>query len=119
MAEKTRADIEHLKQNWLDDPCWDIEHTEGFEDHRDELKAFHDGITEKRRQKDQAEHEARIAALDAKAGLGGNRALAEYIIGLEDKIEQIESYASTLSERIDENMDRVNSVVDVPRRRYG
>jgi chromosome segregation ATPase len=118
MAEKTRAEIEHLKQNWLDDPCWDIERTEGFEDHHDELKAFHDGITEKRRQKDQAEHEARIAALDTKAGLGGNRALAEYIISLEDRIATIDRYTDRLSERIDENIDRVNSV-GVPRRRYG
>ncbi|WP_368507830.1 hypothetical protein [Bradyrhizobium lupini] len=104
MAEKTRDEIEHLKRNWLDDPHWDVEHTEGFEDHRDELKAFHDGITEKRRQKDQAEHEARIAALDAKAGLGGNRALAEYIISMEDRIESLDSHAERLSERIDENM---------------
>jgi hypothetical protein len=33
----TREDVERLKQNWLKDPCWDIEDTEGFENFRDEL----------------------------------------------------------------------------------
>lgn len=26
--------------DWKQDPCWDIEDTEGFEAHYDELKAF-------------------------------------------------------------------------------
>lgn len=30
---KTRKDIEVLKANWLRDPCWDVEGTEGFEAH--------------------------------------------------------------------------------------
>lgn len=29
-----------LKLDWKRDPCWDIEETEGFEAHRDELLAF-------------------------------------------------------------------------------
>lgn len=40
MTEKTRSEIEALKANWLSDPCWDIETTEGFEAHHDELLAF-------------------------------------------------------------------------------
>ncbi len=42
MTTKTPAEIEQLKTNWLNDPCWDIETTEGFEAHTEELKAFHD-----------------------------------------------------------------------------
>ena len=38
--EKTREDVENLKENWLRDPCWDIEDTEGFEGYYDELLAF-------------------------------------------------------------------------------
>lgn len=34
---KTQAEIEHLKSNWLGDPCWDIEDTKGFEAHYSEL----------------------------------------------------------------------------------
>ena len=44
----------------------------------------------------------RCGALDAKAGLGGNRALAEYIISLEDKIALVDGYTDRLAERIDE-----------------
>lgn len=37
---KAVKDIEALKENWLKDPIWDIEKTEGFEDHTEELLAF-------------------------------------------------------------------------------
>lgn len=37
---KTREEIEALKRNWAEDSCWDLEDTEGFEDHREELTAF-------------------------------------------------------------------------------
>ena len=37
---KTQAELKALKDNWLHDPCWDIEDTEGFEEHKDELKEF-------------------------------------------------------------------------------
>ena len=36
----TRQEIERLKKEWLQDACWDIEDTEGFEEHRAELLAF-------------------------------------------------------------------------------
>ncbi len=29
-----------MKQSWVEDPCWDLENTEGFEEHKEELKAF-------------------------------------------------------------------------------
>jgi hypothetical protein len=32
--------VDTLKAQWLRDPCWDIEDTEGFEDHREELLAY-------------------------------------------------------------------------------
>ena len=38
--KKTREDVEALKKNWLADPCWDIEETEGFEEFYAELYAF-------------------------------------------------------------------------------
>lgn len=37
---KTTEQIDALKANWSKDPCWDIEATEGFEAHREELLAF-------------------------------------------------------------------------------
>ena len=35
-----REEVEELKRHWKKDPCWDIEDTEGFEQYREELKAF-------------------------------------------------------------------------------
>lgn len=40
MAIKTQEEIEKLKASWRHDPCWDIEETEGFEDHKEELLAY-------------------------------------------------------------------------------
>jgi hypothetical protein len=40
MTKKTNEEIEALKLNWAKDPCWDIEDTEGFEEHREELIAW-------------------------------------------------------------------------------
>lgn len=38
--DKTRDEIENLKQNWFSDPIWDLENTEGFEAHKEELLTF-------------------------------------------------------------------------------
>jgi len=37
---KTQSEVKALKDNWFHDPIWDIEETEGFEDYKDELKAY-------------------------------------------------------------------------------
>ncbi len=37
---KSREEVELLKSNWSQDPCWDIEHSEGFEDYYNELVEF-------------------------------------------------------------------------------
>lgn len=37
---RTREEIEDLKREWMMDSIWDIENTEGFEAHHDELLAF-------------------------------------------------------------------------------
>ncbi|WP_034340844.1 hypothetical protein [Deinococcus misasensis] len=39
-APRTPEEIEALKRSWAADPCWDIEATEGFEAHREELQRF-------------------------------------------------------------------------------
>ena len=36
----TESELIALKQNWKADPCWDIWQTEGFEDHKEELRLF-------------------------------------------------------------------------------
>lgn len=39
---RPEADIEKLKQNWKKDPCWDLCDTDGFEAHKEDLKAYQD-----------------------------------------------------------------------------
>jgi len=37
---KTAQEIQSLKINWSNDPNWDIEETEGFEEHKQELYIY-------------------------------------------------------------------------------
>ena len=37
---KTKEEVELLKKSWVNDPIWDIETTEGFEDHVEELRKY-------------------------------------------------------------------------------
>lgn len=39
-ARQSLEALEELKAQWSCDPCWDIEKTEGFEAHRQELYVF-------------------------------------------------------------------------------
>lgn len=45
---KTKDEVQALKDSWLKDPCWDIEDTEGFEDHYEELLAYRKEANEER-----------------------------------------------------------------------
>jgi hypothetical protein len=49
---KTREEIENLKTGWLQDPIWDIESTEGFEEHKEELYNWARGIKQERKNKE-------------------------------------------------------------------
>lgn len=59
MSAKSPEDIQRLKESWLHDPCWDIEDTEGFEDHMEELLAF-------RKQKEAEWEDKRVASQTAR-----------------------------------------------------
>lgn len=52
------ASVEKLKADWLRDPCWDIEETEGFEGYRSALLQFR-RETEVRWAHERAERERR------------------------------------------------------------
>lgn len=82
---KSRKKVEELKKNWMNDPCWDIYETEGFEEYRDELFEF-----QKRRETEN--EEIRLKELNDKAdslGISGNIKLAQYILNLEWKISSL------------------------------
>lgn len=84
---KTTAEVDALKQNWLNDPCWDIETTEGFEDHHDNLLAFR----LEREAAWQRKRSMQLAERAVELGVPGNLVLALYVEKLEDRIGRLES----------------------------
>lgn len=60
---KTRDEIEKLKAGWLEDQGWDLEDSEGFEDHKTELAAYQAQVEAGQRAKAAERHKAMIAEL--------------------------------------------------------
>lgn len=85
---RSMDEIETLKGQWTDDPCWDIENTPGFEAWHDELLAYSQCV--------EAEQKAKYTAyVGAKtAALGINATLLQYI-------EQLEATVKALTERVE------------------
>lgn len=103
---RSRQEIEYLKGQWEADPCWDLEETEGFELHREELAEFARQKGEERRAREQDRLEARAIEL----GIPGNAALVTHLERLESQIDRLE-------ERLDRYTDRLDSkIVDMKKR---
>lgn len=54
---KSQEEIQALKDNWRHDSCYDIEDAEGFEGHREELKAYSDGMKMRWKEQRQKHHD--------------------------------------------------------------
>ena len=82
---KTHLEIMELKAIWDRDPCWDIETTEGFEEHAEELRAY-------RWQKEDEWRQKWTEVVRRKADELGtdNMKLAAYVIFLEQRIAKLE-----------------------------
>ena len=98
---RTPVEIEALKKNWLQDPCWDIEDTEGFEAHREELLTWRKEYQAKREQIREAKDQRRIEKVMLATGIG--KADRELLLALWT-FEEIE-YSARNIERITENPD--------------
>ena len=83
---KTPEEIEALKWNWVNDPCWDIEDTEGFEAHHDELARFR----QEREAVWEAKRQSLLAAKADELGIPGNFRLAQYVMNLEWRLKGLE-----------------------------
>lgn len=81
---KTRAEIEALKFQWTEDPCWDLEETDGFENHREELREYRQDV-ERRQASALLTRRTRRAK-----ELGVSLELAIYIETLEARLEKLE-----------------------------
>jgi len=80
---KTPEEIQKLKDGWRHDPIWDIENTEGFEAHFNELKTYRLEVEKEWQER----REKQLLEKAEKLGIPGNLTLAKYINNLEDKID--------------------------------
>lgn len=67
---RTPEEIEKLKKSWAYDPCWDIEDSEGFEAHYEELKAWRLDTEKKHELAEQARRELRREKVMNATGIG-------------------------------------------------
>lgn len=90
---RSDEDIENLKRQWRYDPTWDIETTEGFELHRDELLAYREQCEQEwasRRAEMNRNDQAELTARAEDLGIPGNLRLVRYIESLERRINALE-----------------------------
>ncbi len=92
---KTRLEVEALKENWRNDPCWDIYETEGFEEYRDELRTYQINMSQEWRIKLYNKVYDFASSLCIET-LGNsqdetNLELAKYLMRLEARINELEN----------------------------
>lgn len=97
----TSEAVDALKQQWLEDPCWDLEESDHFGFWKNELKAFR----EKQEKIWQQEHEAKCNARIAKrcTELGCSPGVLKYIEALEARVEGLEDKVLTLENAVLDN----------------
>lgn len=86
----SREDVEDLKRNWRQDPCWDLADTDGFEAYREELAAFQ----QQHEQAALADNAAELTALAARFNCSPE--LARYLLSQEARIAQLEEHIAEL-----------------------
>lgn len=93
MHIRTNEEVTALKSQWKDDPLWDIEDTEGFEEHREELVEFRlecEAEWSASRAAAAKRREIELTKLAEALGVPGNVKLAEYISPLRRRVEDLE-----------------------------
>lgn len=92
----SQEEIEKLKHDWKDDPIWDLEDEEGFENHREELLAF-------RHQCEQQwakEHKAKLERLAQDWGMPRNTKFAQRLLTLTDDLDRLQNRVTELETRL-------------------
>lgn len=84
---KTRIEVEELKRQWEDDPCWDLEDTDEFSEYKEELLQF--------RLECEAKWEERYIneqlKIDSEAQKLGVEGIYRLIIDMQKKIDVLEA----------------------------
>jgi hypothetical protein len=80
---KSFYEVRALKENWRGDPIWDIEDTEGFEDHKAELKDYRLAMEASWTKQNEERLQKRATELEC------STKLVEYIEILENRFEEV------------------------------
>lgn len=96
---KTPEEIQELKNHWEEEHWVGLEEEAGFEAHREELLAFR-LETEAQWKRDR---EKRLLEKAEKLGCPGNLALAQYVLVLEYRLDEIERRLARLGPSVDGN----------------
>lgn len=78
---KTKQELDDLKANWKGDPCWEIEDTEGFEEHRVELLAWRQEYERKWYEQQAKERQEKADKLGCSVEMVETLELLEFRIG--------------------------------------
>jgi len=92
---RTEAEIAELKRNWTNDPCWDIEDTEGFEYHYMELRRWREALEDERR----VQEINRITTRGAHLGFTYDQ--MRFMEGLERQIKALQKENAMLRDSIE------------------
>lgn len=84
MEKTVEQKLNDLKENWLEDPVWDIEETEGFEDYKEELLQFR--LQQEKIWEEQAEKRER--KIDEKARELGIEGLYRILLEYENSLQR-------------------------------
>lgn len=94
LQKKSRKDVEQLKLNWLNDPIWDLEETDGFEEFSEELLRFR-LMMEKKWEKIAKERELQIDEEAEKLGVKG---IYRLLLEQKNKLNRHESAIESLAD---------------------
>lgn len=130
---KTRAQIDELILSWRDDPAWELEETEGFEEHRTELLGVRMQCEAEWKAQAQREHaearakllqpfwEALPANIRTIAGMPGTDAnlvalaMAEMLIPLQKQLDRLDARQDAAERELDGQVDGLRKQIEAAR----
>lgn len=130
---KTRTQINELILSWRADPAWELEETEGFEEHRTELLGVRRQLEAEWKARAQREHaearakllrpfwEALPANIRTIAGMPGTDAnlvalaMAEMLIPLQKQIDRLDARQDAAERELDTQVDGLRKQIEAAR----
>ena len=133
MGQKTRAEIDELILSWREDPAWELEETEGFEEHRTELLGVRRQLEAEWKARADKEHAAAVAELIRPAmailpaqmqhtaqTIGTDLHLvlhmcAEMILPIKQQIDRLHARQDSAERELDRQIDNLRKQIEAAR----